>query len=881
MKKYIKFVCSNISVIMFGLVTCPALGQDLIQRQLTKEDYKLWSRLQSDKISSQGKWVSYYLKYESRYDTLFVRSTNSDISYFFPEFYDGRFANDEFFACLNKNKELQLLNLVDGNSRNLSGVKKFGFDSHGKFLITLEYLTDKSSALCIRTNAGKLLKQIENIIDYQISPNGRTVLYAVRRNKLSSLGLIQLSPKLGVEKIITADVTAIKSFTWSKDGNALAFYTIDKSNTAVCFYSVFEAKSFFLTNLPQASFENKKIYEDNILPLKISDDNSAVFFSCKDTLPKKVKTDIAEIWKTDDKYLFPEIVLAQNFKKSSLAVWQPHTKYVNLLSTEKLHWIALTGAQKFAVVADPTQYEPQFDLNAPMDYYLMSTAGGKKELLASKQSGLSYHMNFSPCGRYICYYNNSSWILYDIKEKKHTNITAGINSNFQSIIEESSNRKIIPYLFQGWSEDVKSVLLCDQYDIWQINLDGKPAVRLTNGREKQIRYRLVSATKKNSDRTNYYGSNSDVYDTRSKIILEVYDTKSGSSGYGVLDKKRIKLLYFNNEKISRIIKSAENDSYIFESEKFNQPPRIIFKKADSSEPSVLFHSNEQQKHFYWGSSEFITFENSKKQSVKGALFYPAQYNPSIKYPMIVYIYDKLAQKVHTYENPSFKSGFGFNITHFTANGYFVLLPDIEYEIGNPGLSASDCVESAVKSINQRRLTDPKKIGLIGHSFGSYESNCILTESGIFAAAVSGAGISDNIRGYFTVNSEFNNAEAWRFENQQYRMGSSLYENKEAYIRNSPLLNAEKVNTPILLWTGKNDNNVQPEQSTAFFLALRRLNKKAIMLQYPEEGHIITSPAAQQDLNHKIMQWFDYYLKGDKADDWMFITDKEKTSFMHQ
>lgn len=881
MKKYIKFVCSNISVIMFGLVTCPAVGQDLIQRQLTKEDYKLWSRLQSDKISSQGKWVSYYLKYESRYDTLFVRSTNSDTSYFFPEFYEGRFVNDEFFACLNKNKELQLLNLVNGNSCNLSAVKKFDFDSLGKFLVTLEYQTDKSSSLCIRTNAGKLLKKIENIVDYQISPNGRTVLYAVRRNNLSSAGLIQLSPKLGVEKIITADVTTIKSFTWSKDGNAAAFYTVDNNNATVCFYNVVEAKSFFLTNLPEANFGDKKIFEDNILPLKISDDKSAVFFSCKDTRPKKVKNDIAEIWRTDDKYLFPETVLAQNFKKSSLAVWYPHSKQVNLLSTEKLHWIALTGKQKFAVVADPSQYEPQYDLNAPMDYYIMSTAGKKKELLVSKQSGLSYHMNFSPCGRYICYYKNSSWILYDIIEKKHTNITAGITSNFQSVIEESSNRKITPYLFKGWSEDGKSVLLCDQYDIWQINLDGKPADRLTNGREKQIRYRIVSAAKKNSDKTNYYGLNSDVYDTRSKIILEVYDTKSGSSGYCILDKKRIKLLYFNNEKISRIIKSSENDSYIFESEKFNLPPRIIFKKTDSSEPSVLFQSNEQQKHFYWGSSEFITFENSRKRSVKGALFYPAQYNPSIKYPMIVYIYDKLAQKVHTYENPSFKSGFGFNITHFTANGYFVLLPDIEYEIGDPGLSALDCVESAIKTINQRRLTDPKKIGLIGHSFGSYESNCILTKSSIFAAAVSGAGISDNIRGYFTVNSEFNNAEAWRFENQQYRMGTSLYENKEAYIRNCPLLNADKIITPILLWTGKNDNNVQPEQSTAFYLALRRLNKTAVMLQYPDEGHILAGSGAQEDLNNKIMQWFDYYLKGNQAAQWMSTPDKEKNHHINQ
>lgn len=874
MKKYIKFVCSAFSVIMFGLVTCPASGQDLMQRRLTREDYGLWSRLQSDKISSHGRWVSYCLKYESGLDTLFVKSTSSKISYLFPDSNQGIFACDEFFACANKTKQLQLLSLTDGNISRIFNVKKYDFDGHGKFLITLENQNNSTKSLCIRTNRGKLIKEIKNSVDYQLSPDGNALLYTVRQHNISEAGLIHLSQNLTVKKILSGDSRSFKSLTWSKDGNAAAFYATDSTATNICFYDVIKSKSFLLFTLPAVQFGDKKIGEDIILPLKISDNNTAVFFSCKGSSTKAIKPDTAEIWRTEDKYLYPENVLSQNFKKSCLAVWYPKTDQVNLLSTEALRWIALTSDQKYAVVADPSQYEPQYDLSAPMDYYLINTATGKRELLITKQSGLSYHMNFSPCGRYICYYRNRSWILYNIKEKKQTNITAGINNDFQSIIEESSDRKITPYLFQGWSEDGKSLFICDQYDLWQIPFNGKPAARITDGREKQIRFRLVSIGKKQIGRKNYSGSNSVAYDTDSNIILEMYDIKNGSSGYGFLDKKRIKLLYFSNEKISGIIKAAQYNSYIFESEKFNQPPRILFSKQNS-EPLILFQSNEQQKQFYWGNSEMITFENSKKKKLKGALFYPAQYDPSIRYPMIVYIYDKLSQKVHTYENPSFKSGVGFNITHFTANGYFVLLPDIEYEAGNPGLSAADCVESAVKSINQRELTDPKKVGLIGHSFGGYQSNFIITESSIFAAAVSGAGISDNIMGYFTINSEINNSESWRFENQQYRMGASLYEDKAAYIRNSPLLNAEKVNTPVLIWTGKNDNNVRPEQSASLYLALRRLNKKAVMLQYPGEGHILTDAHAQEDLNNKIMQWFDYYLKGHEPKDWMSVPSGEK------
>jgi dipeptidyl aminopeptidase/acylaminoacyl peptidase len=166
---------------------------------------------------------------------------------------------------------------------------------------------------------------------------------------------------------------------------------------------------------------------------------------------------------------------------------------------------------------------------------------------------------------------------------------------------------------------------------------------------------------------------------------------------------------------------------------------------------------------------------------------------------------------------------------------------------------------------------------MGHSFGGYEVNCITTNSNMFAAAVSGAGVSDNIRAYLTVNSEFNNAEICRFENQQYRMNGSFYEDKESYLRNSPVFNADKVNTPILIWTGKNDNNVKPEQSTAFFLALRRLNKKSIMLQYPNEGHTLLSLNAQEDLNSKVMKWFDYYLKGEYPKEWITSSDEKKSN----
>jgi dipeptidyl aminopeptidase/acylaminoacyl peptidase len=109
---------------------------------------------------------------------------------------------------------------------------------------------------------------------------------------------------------------------------------------------------------------------------------------------------------------------------------------------------------------------------------------------------------------------------------------------------------------------------------------------------------------------------------------------------------------------------------------------------------------------------------------------------------------------------------------------------------------------------------------------------------------------------------------WRFESQQYRMGRSLFEGKENYLGNDPLLNAHKVRTPLLLWSGKEDRVVPYTQSVSFYLALRRIKKPAVMIIYPKEDHNLKKRGNQADLSIRMMEWFDYFLKDKKASAWI-------------
>jgi dipeptidyl aminopeptidase/acylaminoacyl peptidase len=236
--------------------------------------------------------------------------------------------------------------------------------------------------------------------------------------------------------------------------------------------------------------------------------------------------------------------------------------------------------------------------------------------------------------------------------------------------------------------------------------------------------------------------------------------------------------------------------------------------------------------------------------------------------MIVCIYEKQTAIRHRYSNPTLLNESVPNASLFASQGYFVLYPDIVYTIGSPGFSATDCLIAATTAAMAMAPIDKSKIGLTGHSFGGYETNFIITQTGLFAAAIAGSGLSDFTSGYLSVNWGAKNTNGWRYEFQQMRMGKTLFEDYEGYQRNSPVNFVSNVITPLLTYTGAEDTNVNPYQTMEFYLALRRLKKEHVMVLYPKENHTILGRENQIDLTNKFSEWFGYYLKGEKKPEWL-------------
>lgn len=236
--------------------------------------------------------------------------------------------------------------------------------------------------------------------------------------------------------------------------------------------------------------------------------------------------------------------------------------------------------------------------------------------------------------------------------------------------------------------------------------------------------------------------------------------------------------------------------------------------------------------------------------------------------MVVFIYEKLSQHLHNYFNPTLHNNLGINTSNLNAQGYFVLYPDISFEINDVGISATDCVVSAAKAVIAMGLIHPDKIALTGQSFGGYEADFIATQTNVFATVIAGASITDLVSHANSIGWNNGRPEFWRYENDQMRTSKSLFEDVELYLRNSPIMQAKNMNVPLLTWTGEEDRQVHYYQSIEFYNALRRLGKKQIMLIYPDNGHIISIGKSQEDFTHRFEQWLATYLKDAPAPEWI-------------
>jgi dipeptidyl aminopeptidase/acylaminoacyl peptidase len=166
------------------------------------------------------------------------------------------------------------------------------------------------------------------------------------------------------------------------------------------------------------------------------------------------------------------------------------------------------------------------------------------------------------------------------------------------------------------------------------------------------------------------------------------------------------------------------------------------------------------------------------------------------------------------------------------------------------------------------LIDPRKVGVVGHSWGGFDTTFLATHTDLFAAAVAGAPITDLVSNYGNHHWSSGIAETDHIETGQQRMEVPLWEDLPAYIRNSALFNVHNMKTPLLIEVGDSDGTVFWHQGVELYNVARRAKKDVVLLVYAGEDHGLRKKPNQLDYHRRIVDWFGHYLKDEPAPPWI-------------
>jgi dipeptidyl aminopeptidase/acylaminoacyl peptidase len=262
----------------------------------------------------------------------------------------------------------------------------------------------------------------------------------------------------------------------------------------------------------------------------------------------------------------------------------------------------------------------------------------------------------------------------------------------------------------------------------------------------------------------------------------------------------------------------------------------------------------------------VNFKNTDGVPLKGVLLKPDNFDPKKKYPMLVYIYERLTPGLHGFRTPG--PGTSINQSYYVSNGYLVFLPDIVYTTGYPGHSALKCVLPAIQEVVDRGYVDEKAIGIQGHSWGGYQIAYMVTQTNRFRAAAPGAIVANMTSAYSGIRWGTGLPRQFQYEHSQSRIGGSLWEYPMRFLENSPVFRADRVQTPLLMIHNDEDDAVPWYQGIEYFLALRRLGKEVYMFNYNGERHGLRKRINQKDYTRRLQEFFDHFLKGAPKPEWM-------------
>lgn len=917
-----------ICVLLFVGFAQDIYAQSSNKKVLTIDDYEKWRTISSVSISDNGKWITFSYVFADKDDTLYIKSTSTDKVYEIPRgslprrrsaaaFSDNSkwvayFINlpDKEQKKLKKDKKpvtrkAELLNLETGDKLTWKKVASFSFSKGSGFLAVKKIKADpksklKGSDLILRNLVAGHHELIGHVNEFSFNKPGTLFAYTIDASDKNGNGLYLIDLRSSVRKPLDNGDVDYSRMTWNEKGTAIAVLKgkekkdfLHKENVLVAVTGVGSKTANKTEYDPSKAFDFPK---DHVISEKgavvWTDDLNKIFFGIKEQKPKpgdkkdkeekdkEEKDDPEEladvdIWHwNDDRIQSVQMASAKRDKDFTyMGVLLIKSKKFHTLTDKKMRSISLSRDGKWGIGRDNSKYWSDWK-DAIADLYRVNTKTGERTLFLEAQYR-SY--GISPDSKSFLYWKDNHIWRYTIGANTHINLTEKAPVSFINLESDYAGEKPA-YGMAGWTKDKKSVILYHRYDLWLQPLNGSTPKNLTGGfgDKNEIRLRYIKLDNEEK-----------FIDLSKTMLLSAYGQWTKKSGYCELSKGKLKQLILEDKRFGRVLKAQKANTVMYTIESFTDYPNYYISDMTFTAPQAVTDANPLQKKYKWGHRILFDYTNKNGVRLQGTLAIPDDYKEGQKLPMLVNFYEKNSQNLHRHVAPRYASSFGGVMIEPVSKGYLYMQPDVHFNIGSSHSDMLECVEAAVKKVIEMGYADPKRIGLHGHSYSGEGASYIATQSKMFAAVASGAGVSNLV-------ADYNHFWGWNYQIKgrnganghryyyygQGRWGTNPHDDFEMYWNESAVAHVKSMDTPLLLLHGTDDPTVAFMENLEFYNALRFFKKNVILLAYPGEGHGLRKLPNRKDLTIRMQQFFDHYLMDKPAPNWMthgvpFIEKKKK------